>query len=113
MAWHGVPVITTLVLAAALLQTQEPPTEWIDRDTGHRVMRLSTQPGSASLYFASVVQGKVRLLFVGRRTSLVYYSRPDRNAGTTRVGSGTIYAAFRSNMHRASQVYAVEVAKAR
>jgi len=113
VAWHGVPMITTLVLAAALLQTQEPPTEWIDRDTGHRVMRLSTQPGSASLYFTSVVQGKVRLLFVGRRTSLVYYSRPDRNAGTTRVGSGTIYAAFRSNMHRASQVYAVEVAKAR
>ena len=41
----------------------------------------------------SVVQGKVRLLFVGRRTSLVYYSRPDRNASTTPIGSGTIYAA--------------------
>jgi oligogalacturonide lyase len=28
-----------------------PPTEWIDRDTGHRVVRLSTEPGSESLYF--------------------------------------------------------------
>jgi len=29
----------------------EPPTEWIDPDTGHRVIRISTKPGSASLYF--------------------------------------------------------------
>src|SRR5580704_6807915 len=29
----------------------EPPTEWIDPDTGHRVIRLSREPGSQSLYF--------------------------------------------------------------
>ena len=29
----------------------EPPTEWIDPDTGHRVIRLSHDPGTASLYF--------------------------------------------------------------
>ena len=29
----------------------EPPKEWIDRDTGHRVVRLSGEPGSESLYF--------------------------------------------------------------
>ena len=34
----------------------EPPTEgtdssWIDPSTGHRVVRLSHEPGSASLYF--------------------------------------------------------------
>jgi oligogalacturonide lyase len=29
----------------------EPPTEWIDPDTGHRVIRLSTEPESSSLYF--------------------------------------------------------------
>jgi oligogalacturonide lyase len=28
-----------------------PPKEWIDRDTGHRVVRLSDEPGSMSLYF--------------------------------------------------------------
>jgi oligogalacturonide lyase len=29
----------------------EPPREWIDKDTGHRVIRLSDKPGSGSLYF--------------------------------------------------------------
>ena len=29
----------------------EPPTEWIDPDTGHRVIRLSREQGTASLYF--------------------------------------------------------------
>lgn len=28
-----------------------PPREWIDPDTGHRIVRLSDEPGSASLYF--------------------------------------------------------------
>src|SRR5438132_5737834 len=32
-------------------ETQEPPREWIDPDTGHRVVRLSDEPGSQSLYF--------------------------------------------------------------
>ena len=35
----------------AIAQQQEIPREWIDPDTGHRVMRLSDEPGSASLYF--------------------------------------------------------------
>src|SRR6185369_2029450 len=29
----------------------EPPVTWIDPDTGHRVVRLTREPGSASLYF--------------------------------------------------------------
>lgn len=29
----------------------EPPREWIDADTGHRVTRLSDEPDSSSLYF--------------------------------------------------------------
>jgi oligogalacturonide lyase len=31
--------------------TKEPPVEWVDPDTGHRVVRLSREPGSSSLYF--------------------------------------------------------------
>src|SRR3954462_6074828 len=31
--------------------TQPPPKEWIDKDTGHRVVRLSDEPNSQSLYF--------------------------------------------------------------
>jgi oligogalacturonide lyase len=29
----------------------EPPTDWIDPETGHRVIRISPEPDSASLYF--------------------------------------------------------------
>jgi oligogalacturonide lyase len=29
----------------------EPPTEWVDPATGHRVVRLSKEPGTSSLYF--------------------------------------------------------------
>jgi oligogalacturonide lyase len=30
---------------------QPPPREWIDKDTGHRVIRLTDEPNSTSLYF--------------------------------------------------------------
>src|SRR5262249_9220725 len=36
---------------SARAQQSEIPREWIDPDTGHRVVRLSDEPGSASLYF--------------------------------------------------------------
>jgi oligogalacturonide lyase len=32
-------------------QTSEPPKRWIDPATGHRVVRLTSEPDSASLYF--------------------------------------------------------------
>src|SRR5687768_7801385 len=40
----------TLSLSAGLAAA-EPPRDWIDPATGHRVMRLSREAGSASLYF--------------------------------------------------------------
>src|SRR5437899_10442730 len=41
-----------LTIAASCLVAQDTlPTEWIDSDTGHRVIRLSREPGTASLYF--------------------------------------------------------------
>src|SRR5437667_8911854 len=81
----------------------EPPMSWIDPDTGHRVVRLTREPGSASLYFNQngytadlrkmvyttpegisvldlqthaakpVVQGKVRIIVTGRKMQNVYY----------------------------------------
>jgi oligogalacturonide lyase len=33
------------------LPAAEPPTDWIDPDTGHRIVRLSREPDTASLYF--------------------------------------------------------------
>jgi len=87
------------------LAAQDPPREWIDADTGHRVVRLSDEPGSGSLYFNQngytadgrkliytspngihaldlasrssklVVPGRVRVIEAGRKTMNVYYAR--------------------------------------
>ena len=81
----------------------EPPKTWIDPDTGHRIVRLTNEPGSASLYFnqngytadskkmiyttpdgisvldlethatKSVVRGRVRVIVTGHKTQNVYY----------------------------------------
>ena len=89
------------------VQSAEAPTDWIDSATGHRVVRLSTDAGTRSLYFHQnsltpdgrfviaegtagivaieiatrknklIVPGKVRALFVGRKTGLVYFSRSE------------------------------------
>ena len=95
----------------------EPPTSWIDPDTGHRVVRLTREPGSASLYFNQngytadlrkmvyttpegisvldlkthaakpVVQGKVRIIVTGRKTQNVYYIK-DGAVLATNVDTG-------------------------
>jgi len=83
----------------------EPPVSWIDPDTGHRVIRLTREPGSDSFYFnvngytpdgremayntpggisvinlatlesRRVVAGSVRAIEVGRRTPTIYYTK--------------------------------------
>lgn len=112
--------MTQLLLFSLLAQdaaAAPPPKSWIDPDTGHRVLRLTDEPGSASLYFnqngytadgkklvyttpngisvldlatkqaRSVVQGRVRLIDAGRKTQRVYYTR-DGAAWWTDVDSG-------------------------
>jgi oligogalacturonide lyase len=89
--------------SAPLTTAKEPPREWTDPDTGHRVVRLSDEPGSQSLYFHQnaytpdgskliittptglatidlktraidkVVEGRVNLIMTGRRTGRAYY----------------------------------------
>src|SRR5947208_12967863 len=98
-------------LPAAQAPLKEPPREWVDPDTGHRVIRLSDEPGSQSLYFhqngytpdgrkliittptglstvnlktramEKVVEGRVNLIMVGRKTGQAYYAK-----------NGTVYA---------------------
>ncbi len=84
-------------------QVAEPPLEWIEPETGHRVLRLSREPGTASLYFHQnpytasgdkfvvttpqgiatielktgklelIVAGRASNLIVGRKTRQVFY----------------------------------------
>ncbi len=104
-----IPVSSFLVFAGAAAITAaaaaEPPREWVDPDTGHRIVRLSDEPGTASLYFNQngytpdgrklvvttphgiatitlasrkiepVVEGRVRVIMVGHKTGDVYYTR--------------------------------------
>jgi oligogalacturonide lyase len=97
-------LILTLVSAAF---AADPPRTWIDPDTGHRIVRLTDEPDSGSLYFnqngytadgkemvyttpdgisvldlqahaaKSVVKGKVRVIVTGRKTQNVYYIKDD------------------------------------
>lgn len=101
------PLLLVLSVATglALRAADEPPREWIDPDTGHRIVRLSDEPGTASLYFNQnayspdgkkivvttphgistielatrkiepVVEGTVRVIVVGRKTGDVYYAK--------------------------------------
>ncbi len=47
--------VMLVVVWCGFALAQELPTEWIDPDTGHRVIRLSKEPGSTSLYFIKTV----------------------------------------------------------
>lgn len=105
-------LLACLPLAAA----DAPPRTWIDPDTGHRIVRLTDEPGSASLYFNqngytadgkemvyttpdgisvlnlethashAVVKGRVRIIVTGHKTQNVYYVR-DNTVCSTDVDS--------------------------
>jgi oligogalacturonide lyase len=83
----------------------EPPTSWIDPDTGHRVIRMTREPNSLSFYFndnaytpdgkemvyttpggisvlelatlqaRQVVAGPARAIVVSRKTPTIYFTR--------------------------------------
>lgn len=101
----------TLVLAVgfcvfpAMARAEDPPTEWIEPATGHRVVRLSREPGTSSFYFHQnayteagdklvvstpsglatinlktrtiepVVEGRAGQVVVGKKSRQVYYTK--------------------------------------
>src|ERR1700761_3758025 len=108
-------MIRTLVIALAsalAVYAAEPPKSWIDPDTGHRIVRLTNEPGSASLYFnqngytadgkemvyttpegtsvlelatgktRNVVKGRVRIIVTGHKTQSVFYMEGDEVRAT-------------------------------
>lgn len=90
--------------------TAHPPACYVDKDTGHRVLRLTPEQNSASAYFnysvyspdgremvyttpdgfsvldlatlkrREIVHGDVRIIGTGHKTARVFYVRPDQNA---------------------------------
>ncbi len=100
--------LTFITAGLAVAQTTQLPLKtWIDKDTGHRIVRLTDEPNSASLYFnqngytadrkkmvyttpegisvlnletkeaKSVVKGRVRIIVTGRKSQNVYYTKGD------------------------------------
>jgi hypothetical protein len=91
-------------------EIKNPPKTWIDKGTGHRIVRLTDEPGSASFYFnvngytpdgtamvytnpdvinvlnlkthatRNVVKGKVRTMEVGHKTPSIFYIKLDEDA---------------------------------
>lgn len=47
--WLGCLLVGIFLCAVA--RGAEPPKEWVDPDTGHRIIRLTDEPGTGSLYF--------------------------------------------------------------
>jgi len=100
-------LVAIFLLLISLAQGAEPPKTWIDADTGHRVVRLTEEPNSASLYFNQngytadgrkmvyttpegvsaldlatrttkpVVKGRVQVIVTGHKTQSVYYRKGD------------------------------------
>src|ERR1051325_8041545 len=98
-------VFLSLALTGVLCAQSALPTEWIDPDTGHRIIRLSRQDGTESLYFNQnaytadgkkltvttpggiatitlatreikpLVSGPVFVLVAGRKSGDVYYTK--------------------------------------
>jgi oligogalacturonide lyase len=98
-------ILVVILASFMVVAAQELPKEWIDPDTGHRVVRLSEEAGSSSLYFhqngytpdglkliistptglsevnlktrvvEKVMDGRVNLIMVGRKTGNVYYAK--------------------------------------
>src|SRR5262245_49317523 len=112
-------IVLHLLAIVASAQQSEVPREWIDPDTGHRVVRLSEEPSSQSLYFhqnaytpdgqkliittptglstinlktraiEKIVESRVGIIIVGKKTGQVYYTRTVTN---NNVRSTTVYA---------------------
>ncbi len=96
-----------LVTVVSIAAQEQPPAEWVDPSTGHRIVRLSDEPGSASFYFHQnaysadgelivfttreglsvinlrtrknrpLVEGHVSHVVVGRKTRQVFYIKDD------------------------------------
>jgi oligogalacturonide lyase len=106
-----------VVVKTEAAEAPPPPKSWTDPDTGHRVIRVTDEPGSASLYFnvnsctpdgknmvytvggairvldlstlqtRPLVPAPTRVIEVGHKTATVYYTKTGADRGIS-----TLYA---------------------
>lgn len=93
-------ILAMAIGASSLTLAQEPPTSWIDKDTGHRVIRLTNEPGSSGFYFnvnAYTPDSKqmvynapdgIHVLDLGSRQTRLLVANPPRPAEAPRGGPG-------------------------
>jgi oligogalacturonide lyase len=116
-AWPQAPATPAPTQRSDSSTAQEPPREWVDPATHHRIVRLSDEPGTASLYFHQnqytakgdlmvvttrqglsvidlnthkirpLVEGMARNLIVGRKTRQAFYLKGD-TAYATNLDTG-------------------------
>jgi oligogalacturonide lyase len=96
-------IILSIFLVSAVFAQTELPKEWIDKDTGHKITRISEENGSSSFYFhqngyagdklvfqtrhglstynfktkkiEEIVEGRAGSVIVGRKTHKVFYTK--------------------------------------
>ena len=130
-AWGQAPAPATSTAAP-----QEAPRSWVDPVTHHRIIRLSDEPGTASLYFHQnaytakgdlllvttreglatvnlqtkqikpLLEGRVRNVIVGRKTRQVFYLKDD-TAYATNLDTGETRAIVTEPKLRSGSGFAV------
>jgi oligogalacturonide lyase len=109
LADNLIGLLLSLILASFPALAADAPTNWVDPDTGHRVIRLTREPGSDSFYFncnsytpdgkkmaystrggisvlnlatlesKQSVAGPAKPVMVGYKTPTLYYTRATRD----------------------------------
>lgn len=112
--------LTVLALLAQGASAAVPPATWVDKDTGHRIWRLTPEPGSSALYFnfnAFTPDGKSMVYnapdgihaldMASRKTTLLVPGGRDR-LGTISVGQKTnsVFYTRTDSVTRVASVYA-------
>ncbi len=122
MARFASLLLSTVALVAPLISasSQDLPTTWVDQDTGHRIYRLSNEPGSSGFYFnvnayspdgrlmvytahdgihtlelatkktRLLVPGGVHAIVVGRKTNSVFFSEFSETADATTISKADL-----------------------
>jgi oligogalacturonide lyase len=131
-AWGQAPAPA----AQSASSPQEAPRSWVDPATHHRIVRLSDEPGTASLYFHQnaytakgdlllvttheglatvnlkthqvkpLLEGRVRNVIVGRKTRQVFYLKDD-TAYATNLDTGETRAVVTEPKLRSGSGFAV------